>query len=295
MTTQSDMQIAAWRQKLIAFLETPLFLNTITGLILFNAVTLGLEAYPFEAVWFTDVLPIVDRIIVAIFVVELLLKMIAYRGAFFKSGWNWFDLIVVSISLFPDAGPFTVLRALRIMRVFRLFSVMPDMRKVVEALMRAIPGMGAILAVLSLMFYVAAVMATKLFGPTNPDLFGTLGGSAFTLFQVMTLEGWAMDVARPVMEAQAFAWVFFVIFIVLTSFAVLNMFIAVIVDSLQSRHFDEEEERAEKSDAEAQADRDEMQRELVAIRAELKALREAVVQGSAVPPASSANAEDRDE
>ncbi|MEE2567340.1 ion transporter [Hyphobacterium marinum] len=295
MTEQSDTQIAAWRQKLIAFLETPLFLNSITGLILFNAVTLGLEAYPFEAVWFTDVLPVVDRIIVAIFVAELLLKMIAYRGEFFKSGWNWFDLIVVGISLFPDAGPFTVLRALRIMRVFRLFSVMPDMRKVVEALMRAIPGMGAILAVLSLMFYVAAVMATKLFGPTNPDLFGTLGGSAFTLFQVMTLEGWAMDVARPVMEAQAFAWVFFVIFIVLTSFAVLNMFIAVIVDSLQSKHFDEEEERAEKSEADAQADRDEMHRELTAIRAEIKALREAVTQGSAASPNSAAKAEDRDE
>lgn len=295
MDAQSETQLPAWRQKLIAFVETPLFLNTITGLILFNAVTLGLEAYPFEAAWFTMGLPIIDRVIVAIFVIELLVKMVAYRGRFFRSGWNWFDLIVVGISIFPDAGPFTVLRAMRIMRVFRLFSVMPEMRKVVEALMRAIPGMGAILAVLALMFYVASVMATKLFATTNPDLFGSLGGSAFTLFQVMTLEGWAMDVARPVMEAQAFAWVFFVIFIVLTSFAVLNMFIAVIVDSLQARHFDEEEERAEKSEAEAQADRDSIQQELVAIRADLKALHAMVAQGSAGAPASAANVADKDE
>ena len=265
MAAVSDSNIPVWRQKLIAFIETPLFLNAITGLILFNSI----------------------------FVAELLIKMIAYRGAFFRSGWNWFDLIVVSISLFPDAGPFTVLRALRIMRVFRLFSVMPDMRKVVEALMRAIPGMGAILAVLALMFYVAAVMATKLFGPSNPDLFGTLGGAAFTLFQVMTLEGWAMDVARPVMEANAFAWIFFVIFIVLTSFAVLNMFIAVIVDSLQSKHFDDEEERAERSDAEAQADREELHSELKAMRAEIAALRDAVLQGRS--PTSAAKAPDRDE
>jgi len=289
----TDAPRTGWRARLIAIVEAPLFLNSITALILFNAVTLGLEAYPFEASWFSVALPIIDRVIVSIFVLELLIKMVAYRGAFFKSGWNWFDLIVVAISLFPDAGPFTVLRALRIMRVFRLFSVMPEMRKVVEALMRAIPGMSAILAVLALIFYVSAVMATKLFGASNPELFGTLGGSAFTLFQVMTLEGWAMDVARPVMAAQAFSWIFFVIFIVLTSFAVLNMFIAVIVDSLQSKHFDDEEERAEKSDAEAQADREMLHEELGSLRSEIAALREAVLQG--VVPISSAKSDDKDE
>jgi len=285
----SDSKIPAWRTRLITIVEAPLFLNAITGLIMFNAVTLGLESYPFEAAWFTGLLPVVDAVIVSIFVIELLIKMIAYQDRFFRSGWNWFDLIVVGISVFPDAGAFTVLRALRIMRVFRLFSVMPEMRKVIEALMRAIPGMSAILAVLGLMFYVSAVMATKLFGVTNPDLFGTLGGSAFTLFQVMTLEGWAMDVARPVMEIQTFAWVFFVIFIVLTSFAVLNMFIAVIVDSLQSKHFDDEEVRAEKSDAEAQADRENLHKELNALRSEMAALRQAVLQGTAEASASKAD------
>ncbi|MBI1236681.1 MAG: ion transporter [Alphaproteobacteria bacterium] len=263
---------SGWRTRLVRFLETPFVLNFITGLILVNAVTLGLETYPVEIPVLADALPLADTVIVSVFVIELLLKMIAYGPRFFRSGWNWFDLIIVSVSLVPDAGAFTVLRAMRILRVFRLFSVMPDMRKVVEALMKAIPGMGAILAVLALMFYVAAVMATKLFGGSS-EMFDTLGASAFTLFQVMTLEGWAMDVARPVMEQYPFAWLFFLIFIVLTSFAVLNMFIAVIVDSLQSKHFDEEEERAAQSEAEAQEDREVIHEELKAIRAELQALR----------------------
>lgn len=264
---------AGWRDRLVAFVEAPVFVNVITGLILLNAVTLGLETYPVRSAFITAIIPVLDAVIVSVFVVELILKMIAYGPRFFKSGWNWFDLIIVSISLFPDAGAFTVLRAMRILRVFRLFSVMPDMRKVVEALMKAVPGMGAILAVLALMFYVSAVMATKLFGATQP-MFETLGASAFTLFQVMTLEGWAMEVARPTMADHPFAWLFFLVFIVLTSFAVLNMFIAVIVDSLQSKHFDEEEERAERAEAEAEKDRDLMQAELTAIRDELKALRE---------------------
>ncbi|GJL97331.1 MAG: hypothetical protein DHS20C06_11480 [Hyphobacterium sp.] len=261
-----------WRETLVGFVETPVFRHFVTTIILLNAITLGLETYPVEADWLARLIPIADAVIVSIFVIELTLKIIAYGPRFFKSGWNWFDLIIVGVSLFPDAGAFTVLRAMRILRVFRLFSVIPDMRKVIEALMKAIPGMGAILAVLALMFYVSAVMATKLFGGAEP-LFETLGASAFTLFQVMTLEGWAMDVARPTMETQPFAWLFFLIFIVLTSFAVLNMFIAVIVDSLQSKHFDDEEERAAKSEAEAQSDRDLLQAELAAIRAELQALR----------------------
>lgn len=263
---------SGWRERLVKFLETPFFLNFITGLILINAATLGLGTYPVETPWLATALPLADRVIVSIFVVELLLKMVAYGPRFFRSGWNWFDLIIVSVSLVPDAGAFSVLRAMRILRVFRLFSVIPDMRKVVEALMKAVPGMGAILTVLALMFYVSAVMATRLFGESS-EMFDTLGASAFTLFQVMTLEGWAMDVARPVMEQYPFAWLFFLVFIVLTSFAVLNMFIAVIVDSLQSKHFDEEEERAAKSASDAQLDRKVIHDELTAIRAELQALR----------------------
>ncbi|WP_138513577.1 ion transporter [Maricaulis alexandrii] len=274
-----------------AIVESALFRNFIMTLIVINAVTLGLETYPYEGVWFTNWMPILDRIIVGVFVIEILMKLVAYRHRFFLNGWNWFDLAVIAISIVPSAGGFSVLRALRIIRAFRLFSVMPDLRKVVEALLRAIPGMGAVIAVLGLMFYVSAVMGTKLFGVDEPERFGTLGDSAFALFQVMTLEGWATEVAMPVMDHQPWAWIFFVVFIVLTSFAVLNLFIAIIVDSLQAKHFDDEEAR----DAEADADRDLLHSEVSALRqeiAELKGLVQRSVSGSS---STSVKADDKSE
>ncbi|WP_417477401.1 ion transporter [Maricaulis sp.] len=275
------------RARLTAFVESGVFRNSIMAVILLNAATLGLVTLPFEPPWFAAILPLIDRIVIAVFLVELLLKLIAYRLRFFTSGWNWFDLVVILVSVVPMAGSFSVLRSLRILRAFRLFSVMPQMRKVIEALLNAIPGMGAVIAVLALMFYVSAVMATKLFSLTNPDRFGTLGDSAFSLFQVMTLEGWATDLALPVMEFHPWAWAFFLIFIVLTSFAILNLFIAIIVDSLQSKHFDAEEER----DAEVGEDVIELQSEIAGLRGEIAQLTELVQRslGSPAPEDGSAS------
>lgn len=281
--------------QLTAFIESAPFRNFILGLIVLNAITLGLETYPYDGVWFTVALPIIDKIVVSVFVFEIFLKLVAYRQRFFYSGWNWFDLIVIGVSVMPDAGGFKVLRALRILRAFRLFSVMPEMRKVVEALLRAIPGMGAIIAVLALIFYVCSVMAVKLFGESNPDLFGSLGESAITLFQVMTLEGWATEVQNPVREHHSWAWFFFLVFIVLTSFAVLNLFIAIIVDSLQAKHFDEDDAR----DEEAQADRAALHREIRELRGEVKALMAAIQRSAGSAPeassSSSENASDKSE
>ncbi len=288
--TQSKNGITA---QLIAFIESSGFRNFILGLIILNAITLGLETYPYEGMWFTTIMPLVDKIVVSVFVFEILLKLIAYRHRFFYSGWNWFDLIVIAVSVLPDAGGFSVLRALRILRAFRLFSVMPEMRQVVEALLRAIPGMGAIFAVLALIFYVSSVMAVKLFGATNPALFGSLGESAITLFQVMTLEGWATEVQSPVREHHPWAWAFFLVFIVLTSFAVLNLFIAIIVDSLQAKHFDDEDAR----DEEAQADRAELHREIMELRQDVRALAQLVQRSSPAPESDSndENAADKSE
>ena len=255
--------------RLDAFVSSAAFRNVITALILINALILGAETYPLPAP-VNAALQIADQAITAVFVVEILLKLVAWRLAFFRSGWNWFDLSVVAISLVPDAGAFTVLRALRVLRLFRLFSVMPEMRKVVEALGKAIPGMGAIMMVLGLIFYVAAVMGAKLFSGTHPEFFANVGASAFTLFQVMTLESWSMGVARPVISEHPYAWIFFVVFIILTSFAVLNLFIAVIVDSLQSKHFDEEVHRQEA----AHDERELLLAELRALRSEVSELRQ---------------------
>ena len=207
---------------------------TITMVIVINAITLGLETSPRAMQAAGPLLLAIDSTALWIFTVEIGLKLWVFRTRFFRDGWNLFDFCIVAVAWAPAAGPLSVLRALRIMRVLRMVSAVPQMRAVVGALFKALPGMGSIVAVLMLVFYVAAVMATKLFGAGFPDWFGSIGASMYSLFQIMTLEGWSMGIVRPVMEEYPGAWAFFVPFIVVTSFAVLNLFIALIVNSMQS-------------------------------------------------------------
>jgi voltage-gated sodium channel len=222
--------------------ESKLFQNFVIVVILFNAFTLGIETTDFGKAN-AATLSIIDSIILYIFTVELLLKLFVYRASFFRSGWNWFDLLIIVISWAPTSGPLSVLRAFRILRVLRLFSVVPQMRRVIGALGHSLPGMASVVGVLSVIFYVSAVLATKLFG-INPDAnmqewFGSIGASAYTLFQIMTLESWSMGIVRPTMELYPESWVFFVPFIIITSFAVLNLFIGIIVDAMQIMHEEE--------------------------------------------------------
>jgi len=218
------------------FVESRKVQHLITGLIVLNAVTLGLETSQALKDQFGTVLAVLDRSVLAIFVVEIATKMAYRRLAFFRNGWNVFDFLVVGIALFPASGPLSVLRALRILRAFRLMSVVPQMRTVIQALFQAIPGLLSIVALITLIFYVGAVLATNLFGSEFDVWFGHIGRSMYTLFQIMTLESWSMGIVRPVMEVYPYAWAFFVPFILVTSFAVINLFIGVIVDSMQSQH-----------------------------------------------------------
>ena len=224
-------------QTLSNLIESNLFTLVITALILMNAITLGLETDQSITARYGGLLHWIDRIILVFFSIELLLKLYVYRFRFFRSGWNLFDLAIVAIAWAPTSGALTVLRALRILRVLRLISVVPQLRRVISAIGHSIPGMVSVVGVLGLIFYVASVLATKLFG-THPDpnmqeWFGSIGASAYTLFQIMTLESWSMGVVRPTMELFPWAWSFFIPFIIITSFAVLNFFIGIIVDSMQ--------------------------------------------------------------
>ena len=207
---------------------------TITTVIVINAITLGLETSPAAMSAAGPLLLAIDAAALWVFTIEIALKLWVYRSRFFRDGWNLFDFAIVAIAWVPASGPLAVLRALRVMRVLRLVSVVPQMRAVVDALLKALPGMASILAVLVLVFYIGAVMATKLYGAAFPDWFGSVGASMYSLFQVMTLESWSMGIVRPVMEVHPGAWLFFVPFIVVTSFTVLNLFIALIVNSMQS-------------------------------------------------------------
>jgi voltage-gated sodium channel len=166
--------------------------------------------------------------------VEILLRFVAHGWRLLRDPWGLFDTTVIAIALIPATGPLAVLRALRVLRVLRLVSIVPSMKMVVQSLLTSLPGMGSIVALLGLVFYVAAVIATQLFGDTFPDWFGTLGASFYTLFQVMTLESWSMGIVRPVMEEYPLAWMYFVPFILIATFMMLNLFIAVIVDAIQT-------------------------------------------------------------
>lgn len=226
----------------------------ITALILFNAVLLGLETVP--SVWkaFGRELDFLNDAILAIFVVEIFLRMVAFGREYWRDGWSWFDMIVVGVSLLPATAGLSAMRALRVVRLLRIVSVVPSLRRVVEGLIRALPGLGSIVVLLLVLIYVFAVMATKLFSATHPEFFGNLGASAFSLFTVMTLEGWP-DMARAVMAQHPWAWLFFILFILMSSFAVLNLFIGVIVEAMQSqaREEDLEAEQADESSADALA------------------------------------------
>ena len=224
------------RDRIGIFIESDKVQISITALIVINAIVLGLETSPSVVLSYGSLLSLLDTVILAVFIIEIAIKM-AYRGlGFFKNGWNVFDFLVVSIALIPASGPFAVVRALRILRVLRLLSMVPQMRTVVQAFIMAIPGMLSIVALILLIFYVSAVLATNLFGQDFPVWFGHIGRSMYSLFQIMTLESWSMGIVRPIMELYPYAWVFFVPFILLTSFAVINLLIGVIVDSMQSQH-----------------------------------------------------------
>lgn len=230
------MAESGWRDTLGRWLESSPVQHTLIALILINAVILGLETSPrMMAVWGSFLLTL-DRAILAVFVVEIGLRLAVHRRAFFRDPWSVFDFVVVAIALIPASGPLAVLRALRVLRVLRLITLVPSMKRVVGGLLSALPGLGSVTAIIGIIFYVSAVIATKLFSGDFPELFGDLGRTAFTLFQVMTLEGWAMEVVRPVMAVYPAAWIFFLIFILASTFTLLNLFIAVIVNAIQQEH-----------------------------------------------------------
>jgi voltage-gated sodium channel len=230
------------RGRVRALVENRLFQNGIMGLIAVNAVTLGLETSATVMDAIGPQLLVFDKIVIAVFTVEIALRIFAHGTRFFRDAWSIFDFIVVAITLAPTSDAFSVLRALRVLRVLRLISAVPRLRRIVAALLHAVPGVGAIGVLLLLVFYVFAVIATKLFGNAFPDWFGTIGESMYSLFQIMTLESWSMGIVRPVMEVHPWAWIVFVCFIVLSSFTVLNLFIAIIIDSMQTLHAEEQEQ-----------------------------------------------------
>jgi voltage-gated sodium channel len=253
------------RERARALVDSATFQRVVVTVILVNAVTLGLETSDrLAGTW----LHVADRLALAVFVVELALRLYAAGWRFFRDPWSVFDALVVGVALVPATGSLSVLRTLRVLRLLRLVSVVPSLRRVVAGLLAAVPGMASVAGLLTLVIFVAGVLATGLFGPIAPGYFGDLGTTLFTLFQVMTGEGWP-DVARTVMAAQPAAWIFFVVYILVSSFAVLNLFVAVVVSGMADQVTDDLVETGQRN-ADAQASSD------ATILAEVRALREEV-------------------
>ncbi|MEM6940862.1 MAG: ion transporter [Pseudomonadota bacterium] len=253
------------RNRLKNLLEHRFFSSFVMGVIIFNAIILGMETSKPIMASAGPLILFLDRVCLSIFVAELVLKIVAYRWSFFRNGWNIFDFIIVAISLVPATQGFSAVRALRILRVLRLISTIRSLRRVVEGFITALPGMASVFVLMSLIFYIGAVISTKLFAGSFPEWFGTLGKSGYSLFQIMTLESWSMGIVRPVMEVYPLAWMFFIPFIMVTTFAVVNLLVGLIVNSMQDAH-------AEESNAETDAYRDDVKERLATIEARLDKL-----------------------
>lgn len=273
MSTNARATPGRLRARLEGLLQSRRFQQCILALIVVNAVGLGLQTSPRVMAQLGGPILMLDRVIVAIFVAEIAIRLFVHRQAFFRDPWSVFDLLVIGTALIPTYTQFSVLRALRILRVLRIITVAPSMRRVVGALLAAIPGLGAIATVLLLIFYVFAVIATHIFGEAFPDWFGHVGRSLYTLFQVMTLESWSMGISRPVMQAFPYAWAFFVPFILIATFTMLNLFIAVIVTATQNYSEAQQAETLQAVEEAREHIEADVHGELRALRAELAELK----------------------
>ncbi|MEM7520281.1 MAG: ion transporter [Pseudomonadota bacterium] len=252
-------------KRLKAIIESNRFGAFIMSVIILNAVILGMETSKTLMAAVGPVLLLLDKICLGIFIAELLTKIFVYRWKFFRDGWNIFDFAIIAIALAPVSEGLSALRALRILRALRLISTVPQLRRVVEGFVTALPGMASVFLLMALMFYIGAVIATKLFATSFPEWFGTLGKSGYSLFQIMTLESWSMGIVRPVMEVYPYAWMFFLPFIMVTTFAVVNLLVGLIVNSMSDAH-------AEESNATTESYRDDVTTRLSAIEERLDKL-----------------------
>ena len=273
MATDESSNISGLRSRIYGLVENPVFQKAIMALIVINAITLGFETSPTVMAAIGPELQVFDQIVIWIFCVEIVLRIYAHGLKFFRDPWSIFDFIVVAITLTPSNDSLAVLRSLRVLRVLRLVSAVPRLRRIVAALLHAVPGVVAIGVLLLLVFYVFAVISTKLFGSAFPDWFGTIGASMFTLFQIMTLESWSMGIVRPVMEVYSWGWIVFVAFIVLSSFTVLNLFIAIIIDSMQTLHETEQTQTIEEMSEVVQQEHQHRSEEFLELQREIQTLK----------------------
>jgi len=253
--------------------ENSKFQNFIMAIIILNGITMGFETSKSFAADYYTFFELFNMFVVTVFTIEIALRIYVYKASFFRDSWSLFDFTIVTISLVPASAGFEIFRVLRVLRLFRLITVVPQMRKIIAALLGVIPGIASIAGLLTLFFYIFAIMSTQLFGEKFPEWFGTLGESFYTLFQIMTLESWSMGIVRPIMEVYPFAWIFFVPFIFMATFIIVNLIIAIVVDAMNEMNANEEEHIIE----EFHAGEDAAKLEIQKLRNDIKELKALIV------------------
>ena len=257
------------KDKIQKLVQSSRFQNFIMGLIILNGITMGLETSKGLSSEYGTFFTLFNTFVVTVFTIEIILRISVYKASFFRDPWSIFDFVIVAISLVPSSAGFEIFRVLRVLRLFRLITVVPQMRKIVVALLNVIPGISSIAALLTLFFYIFAIMSTQLFGEKFPEWFGTLGESFYTLFQIMTLESWSMGVVRPIMEVYPYAWVFFVPFIFLSTFIIVNLIIAIVVDAMNDMNAADEAEQVQEREHQTDA----LQEEVIHLRKDIQELK----------------------
>ncbi|NUT52698.1 MAG: ion transporter [Saccharothrix sp.] len=223
----------ALRDRVRAVVDGRRFQRVVVTVIVVNAITLGCETSTALVASYGGLFTAVDRTALVFFVGELAARLCAHRLRFFRDPWNCFDFAVVAVALLPAAGPLSVIRALRILRALRLIAMVPSMRRVVTALVKSIPGLLSLSGLLALMLYVGGVVALNLFRASGDPRFDDLGSTVLTLVQITTGDGWS-DVMRDLMASQPLAWVFFVVYLLVGTFTMLNLFIAVVCSAMEA-------------------------------------------------------------
>jgi voltage-gated sodium channel len=234
-------------ERLRRIVEAKPFQYFIIAVIVANTIVLGLETDQGLMREYGSVFTTLNVWFVAIYVVEIVMKLVVYRGKFFADGWNIFDFLIVVISVIPTAGVFSglrILRVFRVLRALRLISGVKQLRKIVSSILRSLPGIGWTVLLMILIYYIFAIVGIHLFGHDFPDIFGSLSIGFSTLFELTTLEGW-QDIVMPVTVRYQWGWVYFLFFMVLASFILLNVILGIVVDSLALQEEDAECEAEE--------------------------------------------------
>ena len=267
--------------KLKDFVDSKAFQNTILIVIVINSIILGLQTSSIITASIGGVLEILDMICLGIFIIEMLLKMIAYKFVgYFKSAWNWFDFIIIITSVLSGLAVLSSIRILRVFRVFRslkglrgfkMISSLKPLQIIIGAIGKSIPGMSWTAFLLLIIYYIFSIIGVTQFGERFPEWFGDIPKAMYTLFQVMTLESWSMGISRPVMEEFTYAWAYFVPFVLISSFVMMNVVVGIVVNAISEvAEMNKKEDHEENGTADIKAEIDAVREHLARLESLLE-------------------------